>query len=811
MQAPLPEYLFPRTPCCVYLRIDSAQGDELLGSGMSELLGYREGVPTAADWQSFRAEIHPEDRARLPSRTTCDGAATSSDWDVYQVRLKDAAGRWVTVRFHEVDFFASNAGGRVRLGAAVRLELAPDFAAKHLRLDRGWRPLASRLPVAVAVLDASAKPRYLNAFAEELLESEELARDWQVERGGSGGTIRPNCLTRIVMSELAEALSSGRTASCLMKHEHAELIVALHCVPLELPEACALLIGHPFQSSVPAAPPELRSGLSGLVLAAVSDPVIVADAVTGQLLDANPAATVTYGWPREKLLQLRWDDLIAETDGQTLSHRTPSQPGVTLSHHRRRGGASFPVEARENTLVLKGRSIVISTIRDITDRLAAEHQQSQLEARLQQAQKLESLGVLAGGIAHDFNNLLSGVLGSIDLVSAELPVHSELRPSLTLARDCAERAAVLCEQLLAYSGRGRFVVKPISLNALVEELRPLLEMSLVNKPCMRFEFEPNLPLIEIDVAQVRQVILNLVMNAAEATRAGSGHVTVRSRLVELERHELSHYLMGEQLNPGRYVSLEVTDDGCGMEPSTLTRIFEPFFTTKFAGRGLGLSALMGIVRGHRGAIQVVSDAGKGSVFRVLFPIQRQRVAESMRAPAQGWHGCGCVLFADDELPVRTIARRILERLGFQVILAQSGRNAVDEFARRPDAFSLVILDLTMPEMTGEEALREMRKLRPHVPIVLTSGYGEEQVLERLAHVRVDAFLKKPFRMEDFAGVVRSVLEQRPVSGIELKSAELPGLGISDEGRRCVPSKTEFKPADFAGPGIIAGSRAQGGH
>jgi two-component system cell cycle sensor histidine kinase/response regulator CckA len=425
---------------------------------------------------------------------------------------------------------------------------------------------------------------------------------------------------------------------------------------------------------------------------------------------------------------------------------------------------------------------VISTIRDITERLTAEHQQSQLEARLQQAQKLESLGVLAGGIAHDFNNLLSGILGSIDLAYADLPAASELRQPLSLARECAERAALLCDQLLAYSGRGRFVVKPVSLSTLVEELRPLLEMSLVNKPRLKFEFDTDLPLIEIDVAQVRQVVLNLVMNAAEATRAGSGHVTVRSRLVDLRREELSQYQMGDHLPAGKYVALEVSDDGCGMAPSTLTRIFEPFFTTKFAGRGLGLSALMGIVRGHRGAIQVVSDSGKGSLFRVIFPIQRQRATEPVHVSASDWQGCGCVLFADDELPVRTIARRILERLGFQVILANSGRAAVEEFARRADSFSLVILDLTMPEMTGEEALREIRKLRPHVPIVLTSGYGEEEVLERLAQTRVDAFLKKPFRMEEFSGVVQSVLERRNLSGIELKGASPTGVKVNADSR-----------------------------
>ena len=240
----------------------------------------------------------------------------------------------------------------------------------------------------------------------------------------------------------------------------------------------------------------------------------------------------------------------------------------------------FPVEAKENSFTLGGRVIVVSTIRDVTERLLAEREQVQLEARMQQAQKLESLGVLAGGIAHDFNNLLSGILGSIDLASSELTQESSISQSLALARECAERASVLCDQLLAYSGRGRFVVKPASLTTLVDELRPLLEVSLVNKPRLTFELEPTLPLVDVDAAQIRQVILNLVMNAAEATPSGTGHVIVRSNVADISRDELTNCLLGDELPPGRYVTLEVVNNGSGMDETTLSRIFEPFFTTE---------------------------------------------------------------------------------------------------------------------------------------------------------------------------------------------------------------------------------------
>ncbi len=510
---------------------------------------------------------------------------------------------------------------------------------------------------------------------------------------------------------------------------------------------------------------ENHPGRYDLLFAAVSDPVIVADGGTGQLLDANPAAISVYGWNRESLLSLTWDHIISPAVDSALTHRTPTGSGVTFTYHRKSDGTVFPVEAKENSFVLDGRVIVVSTIRDVTERLLAEREQIQLEARMQQAQKLESLGVLAGGIAHDFNNLLSGILGSIDLASSELVPESNLNQSLSLARECAERASVLCDQLLAYSGRGRFVVNPMSLTALVEELRPLLEISLVNKPRLTFELEPNLPLVDIDAAQIRQVILNLVMNAAEAAPSGTGHVVVRSSVTDMGREELSNCTLGDELPAGRYVALEVVDNGCGMDQTTLSRIFEPFFTTKFAGRGLGLPALLGIVRGHRGAIKVVSNEGHGSVFRILLPINRRRSSVTPATSSTWWHGRGCILFADDEPPVRTVGRRILERLGFQVVLAQNGRMAIDEFARRADEISLVILDLTMPEMTGDQALTEIRKLRPHVPIVLTSGFGEEEVLERLSNVTIDGFLKKPFRVEDFSNLVRSVLERRSVSGI----------------------------------------------
>ncbi len=725
--------------------------------------------PTQPDGRHLTLKLIPTTghgslNLKLPNRTD-----ESSTFDAYRIRLKNAVGQWIYVQCFEADYlFDNECLNGARLGVMVDVNQSHEIQTAIRNHNASWTLLARKAPAIVARFDRAGSATFANDLARNILGI--------AYRGSQSGPTSleslPIYIKQIIEECMDKVAKSKQPVSRLIEYPGSDIVSTLHFVPdpvATTPVAAALVVGQVYRRFTDStALPESHPGRFDLLFAAVSDPVIVADGETGRLLDANPAATAVYGWDRDKFLNLNWDDLIAPAADSALTHRTPTGTGVTLTYHRRIDGTVFPVEAKENSFVLDGRVIVVSTIRDVTERLLGEREQAQLEARMQQAQKLESLGVLAGGIAHDFNNLLSGILGSIDLASTDLTPESVLAQSLSLARECAERASVLCDQLLAYSGRGRFVVKPVSLTTLVEDLRPLLEVSLVNKPRLTFELEPALPLVNVDAAQIRQVILNLVMNAAEAAPSGTGHVIVRSCVTDISRDELSNCLLGDELQPGRYVVLEVVDNGCGMDETTLARIFEPFFTTKFAGRGLGLPALLGIVRGHRGAIQVVSNEGHGSVFRVLLPTNRRRSSLMPSASSPWWHGRGCILFADDELPLRTVGRRILERLGFHVVLAQNGRIAIDEFARRADEISLVILDLTMPEMTGDQALLEIRRLRPQVPIVLTSGFGEEEVLERLSNVAIDGFLKKPFRVEDFSSLVRSVLERRSISGISPK-------------------------------------------
>ena len=396
---------------------------------------------------------------------------------------------------------------------------------------------------------------------------------------------------------------------------------------------------------------------------------------------------------------------------------------------------------------------------NITDRKLAEEEKRALEAQVLHAQKLESLGVLAGGIAHDFNNLLVGVIGNADLALTEMPAEAPARPFIQDVVTAAERAAQLTKQMLAYSGKGRFVVKPLDLSKLVHEMAHLLKVSISKKVALRYELADSLYPVEADAVQLQQVVMNLVTNAAEAVGDRNGVVSIRTGVMEVDRNYLSETYLNEGPAEGCYNYVEVADTGCGMDEATKRQIFDPFFTTKFTGRGLGLAAVMGIVKGHKGAIKVDSTAGEGSTFRVLFT----RSEEALEAPqakvpdVATWQGGGWILVIDDEESVSSFAKRLFERHGFSVVTANDGREALQVFKRRSNEITGVLLDLTMPGMDGEETFRELRRVRPDVKVILTSGYNEQEVTGRFAGKGLAGFAAKPFRPGKLIEVVRRVL------------------------------------------------------
>ena len=398
---------------------------------------------------------------------------------------------------------------------------------------------------------------------------------------------------------------------------------------------------------------------------------------------------------------------------------------------------------------------------DVTEHRRAEEEHRKLERQMQQAQKLESLGVLAGGIAHDFNNILMAILGNLDIAMGEIPADSPARSNLGEAAKAVQRAAGLCREMLAYAGKGRFVVSRFSLTQLIRDMSRMLEVSVSKKATLRYALAETLPAIEADATQIRQIVLNLVINASEALGDSEGRITISTGVMDCDRADLdTPWLEERSLPAGRYVCLEVDDTGGGIDPEALPRIFDPFFTTKFAGRGLGLAAVQGIVRGHRGTLKVSSEVGKGTRFRVLLPASATppEALTSEASGAETWRGHGTILLVDDEESIRAVGERMLRDMGFEVIAAKDGREALDCFRRRPDDVTCVLLDLTMPQMDGEDVYRELRRVRPDIRVILSSGYNEEDVAQRFVGQGLAGFLQKPYAHAALAAKLREALE-----------------------------------------------------
>ncbi len=440
--------------------------------------------------------------------------------------------------------------------------------------------------------------------------------------------------------------------------------------------------------------------------------------------------------------------------------------------HRPRQQRCFRVRHRDGTWrwlqghgtnfeTLDGKVHIVAVMRDVTDMLRAAEERSKLEEWMQQSQKLESLGIMAAGVAHDFNNLLTPILGDASLALMDLPAGSPVRERLERIQRAANHAASLTKQLLDYAGIGSLDTEPIDLAKLVREMGELLQSSVPKRTRLEYDLLPDLPVARADPRLVSQVFLNLLTNASEAveSRSGSaGRIVVRVGSVEADRGRLSKLILGDELPEGRYVHFEVQDDGCGMDAETRARIFDPFYTTKFTGRGLGLAAVLGIVRKHRGAIEIESEPGRGTRVRVLWP---EAGGAASHAPGGAGRATprsgGTLLVADDDEGAREIMCETLSRAGFEVLQAGDGGEAVACFRAHADRIGIVLLDRTMPGTSGEEALDEIRRIRPDVPILLVSGYSRERAGAGVADEPRSGFLQKPFLPETLVERVRELL------------------------------------------------------
>jgi two-component system cell cycle sensor histidine kinase/response regulator CckA len=495
----------------------------------------------------------------------------------------------------------------------------------------------------------------------------------------------------------------------------------------------------------------------------------------GSIRESNLTAAAMLGTERAGLI------------GKTLVRWVAEMDREVLRDHLRRCGSGEEEVNSDLSLVASGdravrvhlRSIPVrepervatlyrTAITDITERIKIEDEQRKLEAQLRQAQKLESLGVLAGGIAHDFNNLLTAILANAELLLKGLSPSSTTRPNIEEIKTAAVRATDLTTQMLAYAGSGGFQIEPFNLNELVEETSQLLHASISKEALLRLEFAQDLPDVDGDAGQIRQIVMNLIINASEAGGDEGVVITLRTSAVEASRADLSETYQDQRLPTGRYVCLEVSDTGCGIDEETKSKLFDPFFTTKFTGRGLGLAAVLGIVRSHHGTVDIQSRPGKGTTFKVLLPVAqqvRQVASEPRPADTRADLGeTGTVLIVDDEESVRKATGWILISSGFTILTAPDGQTAIELFAERPDEIAVVLLDLTMPGMRSDETLKELQRIRSDVPVIICSGYSKENVASRFTGRGPAGFLQKPYEMETLVGKIRDAIGSRSLSG-----------------------------------------------
>ncbi len=435
---------------------------------------------------------------------------------------------------------------------------------------------------------------------------------------------------------------------------------------------------------------------------------------------------------------------------------------------REYGGLLRQLGDAGNVTLLERPSRVVTLLMTVQAAVRARHRQYEFREYLQQydryqdqvrqTQKLESLGVLAGGIAHDFNNILTGILGNATLAAELLPAGHPACRLLADVVSSSERAAGLTNQMLAYAGKGQFVVRLLDLSRVVQNLTDFFRASVPKHVDLSLDLADHLPLIEADTSQLEQVVMNLVINAAEAIPEGRpGKVRITTGVQELGQTPAG--IRGPVARPGTHVMLRVADDGCGMDNKTVARIFDPFFTTKFLGRGLGLAAVQGIVRGHHAEMTVESQPGNGTTFTLYFPAcQTKVVATSEPVKAEAMIAGRTVLVVDDEEIVRRTATALLERQGYSVLTAENGKVAIELFRERSQHIDVVLLDMTMPVMDGEAALRELKAIRPDVKVILSSGHTEAEAVRRFAGGGLAGFIQKPYTSTRLSDKIKHTLE-----------------------------------------------------
>lgn len=498
--------------------------------------------------------------------------------------------------------------------------------------------------------------------------------------------------------------------------------------------------------------------LSPDAIAVHSDGIIVYINQAGVRLLGGTTSSDIIGCPMLRFIPNTYRSLVLQRVQQIQEQKQAAE--LIEEQFIRLDGTLVDVEVIGIPTTYGGKVANQVVMRDITERKQAEQQRFLMERRLLESQKMESLGVLAGGIAHDFNNLLLAILGNASLALLDVPTTAPAYESLRHIEQITQRATDLTQQMLAYSGKGHFVVQQVDINAIITDLQPVLLHTLVATTTLQLQLAADLPPIEADVAQFRQVITNLVTNAAEAINDTRGTIIIRTQLQRLDAplSTQTTFVAG-----GDYVTLEVIDSGTGIDQATLPQIFDPFFSTKFTGRGLGLAVVLGIVRGHKGGINVESQPQHGSCFTIFLSPKQElpKTPVTCHGAKTGSQGNGFILVVDDEEMIRSVTERVLKRLGYRVLVAADGVEGLQTFRDHSEEIDCVLLDLTMPRMNGEELFHAIQAIKPEAQIILMSGYTEEDATGHIGVHGLAGFLQKPFTINELRDKINTTLKPTP--------------------------------------------------
>jgi len=473
----------------------------------------------------------------------------------------------------------------------------------------------------------------------------------------------------------------------------------------------------------------LQSSMDGLL-------VIGTD---GFIRFTNPAAEHLFGRPAPALLGSPFEYPIVQGQTSEISIGPPHIP-------------TSPVEMSVVPIEWENEPAYLISLRDLTERHKAEEERKRHEAERQYAQKLESLGVLAGGIAHDFNNLLMSIVARAGLALRSLPADAPAREHLRIIEKSGLRGGELANQMLTFAGETKLAFHPIDLQQFLKESKPFLRSTVSKRITVTFDMATPLPAIHGDRSQLRQLLMNIVTNAAEAIGDQDGKIVISTGTIDTATHDFRQYHIMGHLPSGSCVSMKIQDTGIGMEPELIPKIFDPFFSTKFPGRGLGLATLLGLARGHGAAVAVHSQLGHGTEFWFIFPTRQQLLPQqppSVTLPLTPANSPTLtkVLVVDDEEDVRTACSLILQEMGFEALVAQDGKAGLRIFEKYQNQIALIFLDLTMPNLDGGQLAEKIRQLNPHVPILVSSGYAEEDAMKHFPQSSSNAFIQKPFQVE----------------------------------------------------------------